>query len=373
MKSILVLYPGFPHYRNGILDKLIDNKEIQFTFIGDKENYVKSIKPYDFKSYPHFYHIKSGRIGSIVWHRGLFKHLISKKYDGALVHSSPYYITIFVGVLILKLRKIKIINWCHGILTQDKNLKNYLYYRFYTVFDKLLLYGSYAKKNLSDYGYPENRMTVIYNSLDYKNQLPYRNSLTPQELFEFKKDFFREPKNPQLIFIGRLTIQKKLHQLIEAVKLLKSQKTDVNLLIVGEGEIKEELVSLVQQYNLTNAVLFYGASYNEESNYKLIASSDCCVSPGEVGLTAMHSLMYGTPVISHNDMDSQMPEVEAIVPTYNGYLYEKDKIEDLCKKIKKLIALKTALGDQLSKNCYEIMDKRYNPSNQLEIILKTFE
>ena len=43
------------------------------------------------------------------------------------------------------------------------------------------------------------------------------------------------------------------------------------------------------------------------------------VSPGNVGLTAIHSLSYGTPVLTHNNFNNQMPEVESIQPGFNGY------------------------------------------------------
>ena len=41
--------------------------------------------------------------------------------------------------------------------------------------------------------------------------------------------------------------------------------------------------------------------------------SDLTVSPGNIGLTAIHSLSYGTPVCSHSNFNNQMPESEAII------------------------------------------------------------
>ena len=43
---------------------------------------------------------------------------------------------------------------------------------------------------------------------------------------------------------------------------------------------------------------FQGAVF-DESNSELIYHSDLCVSPGNVGLTAIHSLTYGVPVATH--------------------------------------------------------------------------
>lgn len=53
-------------------------------------------------------------------------------------------------------------------------------------------------------------------------------------------------------------------------------------------------------------------------NAELIYNADLCVAPGNIGLTAMHAMMFGCPCISHNDFSWQMPEFEAIVPYKTG-------------------------------------------------------
>lgn len=54
------------------------------------------------------------------------------------------------------------------------------------------------------------------------------------------------------------------------------------------------------------------------TNAEFIYNADLCVSPGNVGLTAMHSLVFGCPVITHNCFEWQMPEFEAIQPGITG-------------------------------------------------------
>ena len=55
-----------------------------------------------------------------------------------------------------------------------------------------------------------------------------------------------------------------------------------------------------------------GECYSEETNAKLIYNADLCVAPGNIGLTAIHVMMFGCPAITHNDFKWQMPEFEAI-------------------------------------------------------------
>ena len=56
-----------------------------------------------------------------------------------------------------------------------------------------------------------------------------------------------------------------------------------------------------------------------------------------VGLTAIHSLSFGTPVLTHNNFDNQMPEVQAINEGENGGFFIENDLEDLIKKIEILV------------------------------------
>ena len=56
-----------------------------------------------------------------------------------------------------------------------------------------------------------------------------------------------------------------------------------------------------------------------------------CVSPGNVGLTAIHSLTYGTPVLTHDDFNFQMPEAEAIKENISGIFFRINNANDLSK------------------------------------------
>lgn len=58
-----------------------------------------------------------------------------------------------------------------------------------------------------------------------------------------------------------------------------------------------------------------------------------CVCPAAVGLTAIHALSYGCPVISNDNVETQMPEFESIVEGETGSLFKENDIEDLVEKL----------------------------------------
>ncbi|MCW5515601.1 glycosyltransferase [Muriicola sp. Z0-33] len=373
-KQIILIYPGFPHYRNGVIEALLESDKNTYHFAGDKRGY-NEIKPYDFKDYPHFYDFPSYRIGTFWFNRGLLRFILFKKFDGAIVHSSPYWISIIIASIILKIKGIPNYNWAHGVLDNIVNLRSKLYVLFYkSLFKGLLLYGNISKDNLVRLGYKSEKITVVYNSLDYKAQIGFRGSVNSDQRKQFRASLFTNPVNSQLIFIGRLIPEKKLDMLINAAALLKNEQVIVNLLFVGDGPERENLQQLVKNKDLESQVCFYGASYDEAANYQLIYSSDCCVAPGQIGLTAIHSLMYGVPVISHNNPNDQGPEFEAIKHLKNGALFQYNDEIDLKNKILEVLQMISAkTPTEIENDCYEIVDQYYNPEVQRQLIESAFE
>lgn len=94
------------------------------------------------------------------------------------------------------------------------------------------------------------------------------------------------------------------------------------------------------------------------------------VAPGNVGLTAMHTMVFGTPVISHNDFKWQMPEFEAIKPGKTGDFFERNSVQSLACTISKWFTEKKDKRDKVRQACYEEIDTNWNQYYQMEIIKK---
>lgn len=63
---------------------------------------------------------------------------------------------------------------------------------------------------------------------------------------------------------------------------------------ICDGEKTKEFKQLAESLGLQDYVWFYGACYNEKELSSLIYNADLCVAPGNIGLTAMHSMVFGT-------------------------------------------------------------------------------
>jgi len=226
------------------------------------------------------------------------------------------------------------------------------------------LYGEHARQLMIQNGINEKRLHVIYNSLDYEKTQLVRKQLIRNAVYREKFS----NNNPVLIFIGRLAPIKKLDLLIHGLHKMAGNGKQLNLVIVGDGNEKERLEIIVKQYGLTQNVWFFGPSYDEQKTGELIYNADLCVSPGNVGLTGIHSLSYGTPVITHNNFAKQMPEFEAIENGVTGAFFVEENVASLQNIIENWLMEHPQKDDQLIKACYKRIDDFYNPAYQVQIL-----
>lgn len=83
-------------------------------------------------------------------------------------------------------------------------------------------------------------------------------------------------QNDDFLFlnVGRLVEAKDQCNLLKAFALLTQKRESVKLMIVGEGELRSELESIIVQYGLENSVILAGAHSNVEDYY---SASNCFV------------------------------------------------------------------------------------------------
>src|SRR5690606_22618546 len=119
-----------------------------------------------------------------------------------------------------KLKRNKIYLWTHGVTDDRKNLKWYVRKVFYNLSDGLFLYGNQAKNIMVKNRFPEYKLHVIYNSLNYEKQVKYRKLINIDIIQETREKLFQYSNFPIIVFVGRLTKHKKLNMIIKASKLL---------------------------------------------------------------------------------------------------------------------------------------------------------
>lgn len=368
IKKVLVVYHYIALYRAAVFDSLNEVEDINFYFAASPTS-NNDIEVIDFHSELNNYRTLKNKWFNkkYLWQKGLFSELRENNYDAVIFLGDPNFLTTWLCLYKLKNSKTKTFLWTHGFLGRTSKLKDYIKLKMYSLADGILLYGNEAKLDLVDAGVPESKLNVIYNSLDYKKQKLLRDRFTDVDAKKIREKLFINPNHLQLFFIGRLTEHKKLEMLIDSTKFLKEKNILVNVLFIGDGVAAEKLKKRVQGYQLQEQVFFYGKTHDEDELAGLICSSDVCVSPGEVGLTAMHSLAYGVPVITHDNRYKQMPEYEAVINGKTGLHFDYGSITSLSEAIIEAFKFK---NKKYKQQCIDVIESKYNPETQALLIAK---
>lgn len=350
------------HYRKNIW--LLMDKELPCDFyFGDSR--PGKIEPIPYELFEHFKgEFHNVNIGRFYWQKGVLA-LLKSEYTDIITPAEPFCLSSWLLILLARIYHKNVYSWTHGAYGNEGRLKRMATKWKIKHLKGCFLYGEYAKRILVKWGVPKEKLHVVYNSLNYDEQLLMRNKLATTDFYQ--KHFDNDNRN--IVFIGRLTKVKKLDQVLKAVAILKERGMNLNVTYVGDGTERQKLESLAKELNLDN-VWFYGACYDEKQIAHLLYNADICVSPGNVGLTAMHTMSFGCPVISHNNFFMQMPEFEAIEDGKTGTFFRENDIESLSEAINRWLASVVDRED-VRKACYKVIDEKYNPHIQLETLRTT--
>jgi colanic acid/amylovoran biosynthesis glycosyltransferase len=104
----------------------------------------------------------------------------------------------------------------------------------------------------------------------------------------------------RLICVGRLCEQKGQFLLLEAVRELVARGVELQLVLVGDGEIRSEIESVIESYGLQQIVRITGWISSDEVRAELLAARALVLSSFAEGLPVaiMEAMVLRRPVIS---------------------------------------------------------------------------
>lgn len=220
--------------------------------------------------------------------------------------------------------------------------------------------SDFMRKKCVEFGIPPEKIKKINNLFDFKKA-------------ENIQDYV--PEKNYFLYFGRISEEKGLKNLIEAIKKLVAKRKMANnyLLIVGKGPQEAELKNLVKQANLEKKIIFAG--FKEGLELKtIIAESKFVVVPSvwyeNSPLVVVESQFYGKPVIVSDR--GGMPE--SIVENQTGLIFPAENIDALAQKISQLLELayaeRLAMGQAGKANILKINNEDMLYQELLEIYRK---
>jgi glycosyltransferase involved in cell wall biosynthesis len=159
----------------------------------------------------------------------------------------------------------------------------------------------------------------------------------------------------RFLYVGRLSQEKGLDNLLDAFRLVLEQIPEANLDIVGHGPLAGELREMTRRLGIESAVAFLGPKSPNDIG-KLLMNSTAMVVPSRRepwGLVVNEALAYGCPVVvSH--ICGCVPEL--VSDGVTGYSYPAGDVPALCAA---MIAAWRLSKDRISvaKQCLQLIEQ----------------
>jgi len=347
--------------------ELFSSETYRFIAVGDRQDPAGSgIRSWDEMPPGRFVPTRCTQLwGPIMLQGGLLRLSLRRDLSGIVFTGMPHLPITWIAALLARMTGKRVLFWTHGWRRRDRGLKRLIRRAFYRIPHGLLLYGHGAKMIGLAEGFRAENLYVIYNSLDYEAQRAARTRITLEGTNTVRTELFPGSERPMAICVSRLTELRRLDLMLAAMAIQRDQGRPIDLLLVGEGGERANLERVASDEGLS--VHFYGACYDENRLAELIGAANVTVSPGAIGLTAMHSMAYGTPVITHDDPFDQGPEFEAIIPGKTGASFRRGDVEDLAQVVGQFTRERWP-DDNVRRDCHEMIERLWNPRQQRRVI-----
>ncbi|MGV8168626.1 MAG: glycosyltransferase [Candidatus Nanoarchaeia archaeon] len=224
--------------------------------------------------------------------------VVNSQHDDANLSVAP---VMFIYKKIIKRKTPKFNLWVRNnpLELHKKGLHGkyalFVYKYIYPMADKIFVQCEENAEAISK-KFPKlkDKIVLFPNVFDIKNNI----LLSKEPLNKNEEEIFNK-KSFVFINIGRLTEQKGQWFLIRAFKEVHNAHPDTKLVIIGDGELYDSLLKLINSCDLKDSVFIL-----RKSNYtpfKYLAKSDCFVFPSlweGFGNLLVESLSVNLPVIS---------------------------------------------------------------------------
>jgi len=234
------------------------------------------------------------------------------KWSDVIYCASPDFFSNFQILFFSKILKKKVVLGFHDpdifvTFSKLKKLKRFFDFLLFDFFDAFHILTKTQFEKLKSY---KNKKFLIPNFYDKT----------------LEKIYPKKEKKFTAIFIGRLTKQKGAELIPEIAKTLK----EINFVVLGEGEEREEIEKKIKEEKIKNLHLF--GFVNEEEKIKQLKKASLLIFPSRFEtfpLVIVDALACGIPFVAFS-----IPEIKELSTKQNSYLAKDFDVNDFKKGIK---------------------------------------
>ena len=213
-----------------------------------------------------------------------------------------------------------------------------------------------TKQDLIELGYPEDRIFIVYNGLDW-------------DFYKDCVDLCRDKEN-LVVYVGRITPYKRLEDLLKAWRMVEQEHSDAELVVAGRAEPRylRKLMELKRKLDLRRVELRTNILGEEKKHLLAKAKILVYTSIREGwGQTVLEAAACKTPAVAYN-----VPGLrDSVKHMKTGILIESGDIEQLAKAVTHLL-IDHELRDRLAENAYRYA-QQHSWNKTAETFLKVVE
>ena len=179
------------------------------------------------------------------------------------------------------------------------------------------------------------------------------------------------PTAPQFVCVGRLSEQKGISILVEAVGQLAQEGLRFKLVLVGDGSLRLEIETLIKALQVEEYIELTGWATNLEVKQHILDSQVMILPSFAEGLPVaiMESLALARPVLT--TYIAGIPEL--IQPNRSGWLVPAGSVEELAIAMRQILSLPLEKIAEMGKIGSEMVNKQHNATTESEKLLKLFQ
>ncbi|MGE5324563.1 MAG: glycosyltransferase [Actinomycetota bacterium] len=202
----------------------------------------------------------------------------------------------FAAVLLGKVLRIPVVVWALGtdinLFSSFPTIRPLIRWTLSNALEVVTVSAA-LKARVLELGVPENKVRFIGNGVETE---VFR--MLPRD--EARRALGIPEEGKVLVCVAALREAKGQQHIITALAMLASRRPELKLYLVGEGENRRHLVSLVRELSLQNRVVFVGSRDNEEIPLWFNAADASILASSREGWpnVILESLACGTPVIA---------------------------------------------------------------------------
>ncbi len=337
---VAVVQPSLAKYRIPVFKELASRDGIDLTvYYGTRRDLI-NVEPEGFKAVAAPLHRVGPSRRYLLIHGAQWTSASLRKCDVLVLNWTPRYATLLPSLLKAKLGGVPTVLWGHGFSKRDRPSQRAVRKFFAERGTAVMFYDAYTAQKHIDEGWDSSRVFVAPNTVDQQEAAQARERWLsdPERLSAFQREHGLTP-GQVLLYVSRLDPANRVDMLIRATAKLKRQWPGIRTVIIGNGDQeRERLREVAKEAGIDSSVFLKQGIYDEDELAPWFLSAAAYCYPENIGLSIIHAMSYGVPVVTSDCRECHNPEIAVLEPGVNGLTYQHGSLEDLSGTLSGLLS-----------------------------------